>query len=307
MKHLYLIIAISLFCCFSIKAQEQIYERVYERGNERIYERVEQINEQVYERAYLHTDKDCYLAGEDVLLKFYAVNNNFQPSLLSKVGYVEISDTKRPWLQLKVALENGQGAGKIKLPAELPTGIYQLSGYTRYMRNEGEAIFFKRQIAVVNAGQPFPDPSRFLPVETPGQLQPVEKDSVNIPSQLAVKVKTDRDSYGNRGKVLLSLQNIPSNTASLVVSVSRNDSIALLPETDPASWRKQVTGTFAFSGQWIPEYEGHIVTGRFVPEPKEELLANLSETIPATPMDRQILKTERLTFILPEYSASGRL
>jgi len=253
MKHLHLIITVSLFFCFSLKAEEQFHERVY-----------------------LHTDKDCYLAGEDLLLKFCVVSGNFQPSSLSKVGYVEISDTKRPWMQLKVALENGQGAGKIKIPADLPTGIYQLSGYTRYMRNEGDPIFFKKQIAVVNAEQQFSDPNRFLPVEKYEQLQAQETLlSVPKPSP-TIKITTDQNNYAPRSEVHLSLQNIPKNAASLVVSVSRNDSIALLPEITEANWRKQVTDTLAFSGQWIPEYEGHIVTGRFVPEPKEELLANMA-------------------------------
>ncbi|MDR1729931.1 MAG: hypothetical protein LBR52_04645 [Prevotellaceae bacterium] len=253
MKYLHLITSISLFFCLSLKAEEKVYERVY-----------------------LHTDKDCYLAGEDVLLKFYTVNSNFKPSLLSKVGYVEISDTKRPWSQLKVALEKGQGAGTVKLPAELPTGIYRLTGYTRYMRNEGEAVFFKKQIAVVNAGQPFPDPSRFTPVDNYKQLQAFENDTLVSMQPATIKITTGQNSYGNRSKVDLSLLNIPENTVNLVVSVSRNDSIAQLPEINPASWRKQVTGTFAFSGQWVPEYEGHIIPGRFVPEPKEELLANMA-------------------------------
>jgi len=276
MKHLHLIVSISLFFCFSLKAEEQVYERVYERGNERVYERIERIHERLHERVYVHTDKDCYLAGEDVRLKFYVVNGHFQPSLLSKVGYVEISDTKSPQMQLKVALEKGHGSGKIRIPMNLPTGIYRLSGYTRYMRNEGEKVFFTRQIAIINAGQRFPDPSRFEPVETYEQLQPAEKEQSNEKEPAGLQIKTDQNRYGNRHKVLLSLDNIPDNTADLVISVSRNDSIAFLPEINESSWRKQVTDTFGFSNQWFPEYEGHIVTGRFVPEPQEKLLANLA-------------------------------
>ena len=261
MKHLYLIISIFLFFCFSLKAEEPVYERVYEHDNERVY---------------IHTDKDFYLAGEEVWLKFYVVNDNFQPSSLSKVGYVEICDTKKPQMQLKVALEKGHGAGKMKIPADLPSGIYRLSGYTRYMRNEGEGVFFKKQIAVVNAAQRFPDPERFEPVETYGQLQPVKKEETASPKPGSLRIETDKNRYGNRRKVLLTLDNIPANTADLVISVSRNDSVVFLPGIGESNWRKQVTDTFAFSGQWVPEYEGHIVAGRFVPEPQEELLANLA-------------------------------
>jgi hypothetical protein len=254
MKRLLLILPILLFFCFSIKAEERLHERVY-----------------------IHTDKDCYVAGEDIQLKFYVVGSDFQPSLLSKVGYVEICDTKKPQIQSKIGLEKGHGAGKIKIPMDLPSGIYQLSGYTRYMRNEGEKVFFKKQIAIVNAGQRTLDLKRFEPVENYEQLRPVEKEQSNEKG-VAVKIKTDQNRYGNRNKVLLSLDNIPDNTADLVVSVSRNDSIVFLPEINESNWKKQVTDVFEFSGQWIPEYEGHIITGRFIPEPKEELLANLSFT-----------------------------
>ena len=247
MKSLYLILSMFLLFCLSLKAEERFHER-----------------------AYIHTDKDCYLAGEDILLKFYTIDNHFQPSALSKVGYVEICNTEKPLMQLKVALEKGGGAGKVRIPMDLPSGIYQLSGYTRYMRNEGENVFFKKQIAIVNAGQQIPDPKRFEIVEKYEATHSAHKETVNL------LVKTDQNEYGNRQHVSLSIDPVPDNTADLVISVSRNDSIAWAPETDNQGWLKQVTDTFRFSQQWLPEYEGHIITGRFVPAPREELLSSVA-------------------------------
>ena len=252
MRLIHLTLCVFLFSCFSLNAERQEYERVY-----------------------VHTDKDCYVAGEEVRLKFYVVNGSFQPSDLSKVGYVEICDTRKPQMQLKVAIEKGHGSGKVKIPMDFPTGIYQLSGYTRYMRNEGEKAFFKKLIAIVNAGQRISDPGRFETVEKKEQVQPVEKKRSND-NELAVRIKTDQNRYGNRSKVLLTIDNVPDNAADIVVSVSRNDSIAFLPEINEPEWRKQVTNSFEFSRQWLPEYEGHIITGRFVPKPQEKLLANLA-------------------------------
>jgi len=271
MRYLHFIFYIVLFFCFSVKAEERGFERV------RVVEQVvERIVEQVYERVYIHTDKECYIAGEDLWLKFYVVDDTFQPSLLSKVGYVEISDTKKPHLQLKVALENGRGAGKVRIPMDISSGIYQLSGYTRYMRNEGQEAFFTKTIAIVNARQRITNPERFEPVEKYEQLQTFEKSEYNNREVVGLLLKTDRERYGNRSKVALSIANIPENTTDLVVSVSRNDSIVILPEPNRAEWKKSVTKTFKVSGQWLPEYEGHIVTGRFIPEAKEQLLANLA-------------------------------
>ena len=248
MKSLYLILSIFLFFGFLLKAEEKVYERTY-----------------------VHTDKDCYVAGEDILLKFYLINNNFQPSNLSKVGYVEICDTEKPQMQVKIALENGHGAGKIRIPNNVPSGIYLISAYTRYMRNEGENVLFKKQIAIVNAEQQLHDPNRFELAENYENIQKEEKK----PSDLLVK--TNRNEYGNRKEVILQLDNIPENTADLVISVSRNDSIAFVHEINSQEWLKQVRDTFRFSNQWIPEYEGHIITGNIVPKINEQqFLTNIS-------------------------------
>ena len=345
MKSQHLIIPMFLLLCFVLKAEEQAYERVY-----------------------IHTDKDCYMAGEEIQLKFYVINRNFQPSVLSQVGYVEICDTEKPQMQLKVALEQGRGAGTIKIPKGIPSGIYQLSAYTRYMRNEGEKVFFTKQIAIVNAGQQIPDPKRFELVEKYEDIQAEEKNHSseteldklviktdqneygnrekvvltldNIPDntadlvisvrmrnegeegfytqQIAIVnagqqipgtkrfefelvekeediqaegknhsnemernnlwIKTDQNNYGNREKVVLTLDNIPDNTTDLVISVSRNDSIAFVPETNRQGWLKLVEETLPLSRQWLPEYEGHIISGRFVPKLQEgqQLLSSIA-------------------------------
>ena len=246
MKPLHLTLAL-FFLCFSTKAEDRVYERVY-----------------------VHTDKDCYIAGEDIRLKFYVIDTRFQPSDLSKVGYVEICSSEKPLMQLKVALKKGSGAGTIKIPGNIPSGVYRLSGYTRYMRNEGEDVFFGKQIAVVNPAQKNPDPKQFELVEEYVSAYSENKESSDL------SIKTDQSEYGNRREVRLSIDRIPANTADLVVSVTRNDSIARMPETNNREWLKQVTKTLPFSRQWIPEYEGHIITGRFVPDPKEELATSLA-------------------------------
>jgi len=248
MKPLLLILPVFLSLCFSVKADETVRER-----------------------AFVHTDKDCYVTGEDIQLKFYAVNRNFQPSGLSKVGYVEICNTEKPQIQLKVALENGRGAGKIRIPADVPSGIYQLSGYTRYMRNEGRSAFFKKQIAIVNAGLSTPpDPKRFGLIGTQENIPVNETGESRGKTSAGLQIRTDQKTYGNREKVVLSIDRIPENAADLVISVSRNDSIAFVPEIDEREWLKQVADTFRLSGQWLPEYEGHIVLGRMVPAPQEQ-------------------------------------
>ena len=254
MKSLYIILSISLIFVFSLKAEEKMYERVF-----------------------VHTDKDVYIAGEDIQLKFYTIDNNFQPSSFSKVGYVEICDTEKPHIQIKIALKKGHGAGVIRIPANVPSGIYILSGYTRFMRNEDENVFFNKQIAIVNTSQQTADSKRFniIREESNDQAEVFLQSETNIPYNLPVK--TDKNEYGNRREVFLSLDNIPENTVDLVVSVSRNDSIAFVQKVDIQEWQKQAKMTSDLSKQWTAEYEGHIITGRIIPELHEnQLLTNIS-------------------------------
>ncbi len=215
-----------------------------------------QAQETLSERVFVHTDKDCYVAGEDILVKFFVTDSKFKPSTFSKVGYIEICDTEKPQMQFKLSLENGSGNGKLSIPLTIPSGIYELSGYTRYMQNEREDVSFKRQIAIINLARPSeadrirltdPDSIEFVPVLSPNNI----------------RVATDQKRYANRSKVTLNLEGIPAGTTDLTIAVSRNDSTTVLPYINKEAWLKKVAQTSPISDwKWQPEYEGHIIMAK---------------------------------------------
>ncbi|MDR1369017.1 MAG: hypothetical protein LBJ72_02650 [Dysgonamonadaceae bacterium] len=226
--------------------------------------------ETVHERVFVYTDKECYVAGEDIRMKFCVMTPDLKPSTLSKVGYIEISDTQKPHLQLKLALKNGSGSGKVKIASHIPSGIYELSGYTGYMRNEDAGVVFKRKIAILNPGQK-PEPGRAVLLE--GSLP------VKIPSQTQgnIKIKTDKNTYREREQVVLSLENLSQGLSEIVVSVKRNDPFASIESVDNDKWLRQVkTASGTLSGKWLPEYEGHIVTGAFTDNAERGISTGLS-------------------------------
>lgn len=208
------------------------------------------------ERVYVHTDKDCYVAGEDVWVKFVTTDTQLRTSTFSKVGYVEICDLEKPWVQHKLQLENGCGVGKLTLPVTLPSGIYQLNAYTRYMRNEGNEVAFKRQLAIVNLARP----------SESDRMRLMDADSIQTaPAPLAsnIQVSTDRSQYAQRSRVSLSLKGIPADAASVVVSVTRNDRKPAVPQVDTRTWLRQIGNASPVTQwKWQPEYEGHIVLGK---------------------------------------------
>ncbi len=230
-----------------------------------------QAGEKPVERVYVHLDKDYYVAGEPILMKFLVVGADYKPSGLSKVGYVEISDTERPYMQLKLSLTGGHGAAEAHIPANIPSGIYELSGYTRYMENEGPGVFFKKQIAIINP-KLRPDKARAELVGPEGITQE-EQTGGNI------KITTDKSEYGNREQVRLSISGLPANLVDLVVSVAGRDSMVSVRQPDGYLFRRQVEGLpkTMQADKRLPEYEGHIITGRLSAEAKNiELVPNIS-------------------------------
>ena len=222
------------------------------------------------ERVFVYTDKDSYVVGEDIWMKLSVVTPELKQSTLSKVGYIEISDTEKPHLQLKLVLKNGTGSGKIRISEDIPSGIYELSGYTRFMRNEGAQVVFKRKIAIVNPGQK-PDRKKVKLDEDAALSAEVAHSQGNV------RIKTDKNSYQGREKVKLSLENLSQGLSDVVVSVRRNDLLTSVEKPDNQDWLKQVKQVSSvISNEWIPEYEGHIVTGEFIGDVTLNVLSALS-------------------------------
>ena len=89
-------------------------------------------SQHLQEKMFVHTDKECYLAGEICWFKIYVVDAGLHcPLDLSKVAYLEWLDKdNKPVLQAKVSLSKGHGDGLSAADGsfgELQTaGLYQL-------------------------------------------------------------------------------------------------------------------------------------------------------------------------------------
>ena len=83
----------------------------------------------------IYTDKDCYLAGEELWIKVSVDDDALPGNSMSRVAYIEVCDTAQVRAQGKIALTDGIGWACIRLPQTMHSGMYQLTAYTRYMRN----------------------------------------------------------------------------------------------------------------------------------------------------------------------------
>src|SRR6266542_3650291 len=104
------------------------------------------------ERIYLRTDRDIYIAGEDVFFKSICYKQkSTSEEKLSKYAYLALrSESNVIVCGLCLKLENNSFSGSFSLPDTLSTGRYQLVSYTNTMRNFAESNYFKKEIIVAN-------------------------------------------------------------------------------------------------------------------------------------------------------------
>ena len=196
----------------------------------------------------IYTDKDCYLAGEELWVKVSLDDDVLPGNIMSQVAYVEICDTAQVRAQGKIALTDGVGWACVRLPQTMHSGMYQLTAYTQYMRNLKPDGFPRKHIAVVNA-RVSSDEDYWVANDSTGYVQeavsPKRKNSFLV---------GDKEVYGLREKVSLKWSSYFAGAKELTLSVFRKDCEVTLPKPEVA-FPEPTKGE-----RWVTECEGHIVT-----------------------------------------------
>ncbi|HVW98401.1 MAG TPA: hypothetical protein VHA56_20715 [Mucilaginibacter sp.] len=108
------------------------------------------------EQAYLHFDRPYYAAGDTIYFKAYVTMG--ERHLLSKISgvlHVDLINIQNKIDQsLLLKIHDGVAWGDFALPDTLPQGIYKVRAYTRWMRNSGEAAFFKHAFMIRSMAGP---------------------------------------------------------------------------------------------------------------------------------------------------------
>ena len=198
----------------------------------------------------IYTDKDCYLAGEELWVELSVDDEAYPGNVMSRVAYVEICDTAQVRAQGKIALTDGRGWARIQLPSTMHSGMYQITAYTRYMRNLHSDSFPRKYVAVLNTLGASEEDNIVV-----NDTAIFQKESVpaQMPNQ---QMKGDKSVYGLREKVTLSWPSQLADARELTLSVVRQDCEVKMSQPSVAS------PVPAEGGRWTAECEGHIVTGR---------------------------------------------
>ncbi|HEY9115226.1 MAG TPA: hypothetical protein VIN10_11045, partial [Bacteroidales bacterium] len=112
----------------------------------------------LHENVVLITDKDLYLAGEQIWFSsFYTQNGKFSSSDLSKVLYLELFNAKKDIIwQGKFSIDKAQSSGNIDIPSEIFSGTYFLRAYTQLQKNYSPQTYFTKAVQIINPSVPLP-------------------------------------------------------------------------------------------------------------------------------------------------------
>ena len=227
---------------------------------------------QLVERSYVTTDRHIYVAGEDIFYSLFCFDAmSGVLSDFSSIAYVELVSTEGSAAHAKVALQEGRGAGRMRIPSDLPGGNYRLIAYTAQNRNECTMDYFQssRIISIFNtlstnrlketvlmSGQPVANNADSI---QDGAFGEDNADTGAAAPLLSIQMKGDS----------LMLRNMSSELLDFSLSMSIKDGIRnpLSPGLDDymASFSDLQKKEHQFRQVCIPEYEGEILSVKVSP------------------------------------------
>ncbi len=225
------------------------------------------------ERFQLFTDRNMYVVGEEIFFRaFYVNSHELQNAGWSKVLYVEIITSRNePACAGKFKLNMKGCSGSLEIPEGIPTGIYYLKAYTKWMRNEPPENYFYSRIIIIN---PYtPELTNTSPIS--GN---VEKEAVFQPQVVdrqSILCHTDKQTYNRREKVEVSvslsdsIHYSPDGYCVSVVRTGTADTVYYRINPSDINDRKNFSEI-----QYYPETRGLTVTGKVVQYDQESPVAN---------------------------------
>ena len=213
------------------------------------------------ERTYVCTDRHSYVAGEDVFCSVFCFDGGTGSlSDFSSVAYVELISPEGSAVRVKMALQDGRGAGRLRLPSTLPTGNYRLIAYTALNRNEEDMDYFRgsRVISVYNTLSA----SRQDSVVPDGDAATAAVEGKDRPYGAAAPAGLVMEQRGDS----LFLRNSGTECLDFCLSLSISDALSDPEGPGLADFLEARSGDRATlrtdAELSIPEYEGEIVSIR---------------------------------------------
>jgi hypothetical protein len=213
------------------------------------------------EKYAVFTDRSIYMAGEDLYFSVFNFTEEIiQSTCRSKVYYVELVKADGEVVtEAKFPLTAEGSEGCLTIPEKTAAGTYFLRSYTRWMRNFSPAGYACNRIKIINpalmeSGNPVTDTSV-------NSWSSVAADSL-INKAIPIRCSTDKPLYGNREKVILSVE-IPFLSINTLnrycITIARPGAVYTSQRVIFKGQDEEVDEQYAM--RYLPESDGLTVSG----------------------------------------------
>lgn len=236
------------------------------------------------EMIFVHTDRNIYLAGDNL---YYTMYIKEDPAQINRYAYLLIRDHNNSIVtHVRLEINNQKSFGNIVLSDTLKTGYYQLVCYTNLMRN-AEETFFRKELVIANR---FDDKLEQFP-DSVSNTAMISSDNLSHDGpdrNQNIIINMNRQIFKPRELISFSIENKDQKgdqTASLSVSVSEFvPGTPTVPDiSDYFESPKESTGVNSVNlveCKFKPEFTGAVLQGRVIPDNRSVSGSNTPPHIP---------------------------
>ena len=211
------------------------------------------------ERVYVSTDKNVYLAGEDLWCSVYCFDGSTgKYSSLSSVAYLEFHSAQGLEDMVKIPLIEGRGCGRLQIPFDFATGNYSIVAYTKKYGGDSKGEFKGKIVTVYNT---------ITAEKVKGGVEVVDKEPETA-SRMAAgygDVQLSAAADVEHGAVPVKIENTGKGAVSLNVSVFHYDDLERGAAVSVAGGTLlDRCGDFELTG--VTEYAGEVIKLQVAPE-----------------------------------------
>lgn len=220
----------------------------------------------VSEMVFVHTDRKVYVAGDAIRYKAYILDLSGRQTPCSKIIYFSLTgtgpDNNIVW---RINVDSSSVSGMLPIPEDHKPGIYMLTAYTNWMRDNPVSTHYSDRIIITSLKSEVPAAMRFF--ETPPQHGGDENANQDV--SLRIGSITGEVYAGGMVDLTLELQSKVKTVADLSVSVtavSPFDSSIAGPDIVCAvnKARQILTDAPEFACRHKIEDRGYILSGRIM-------------------------------------------
>jgi hypothetical protein len=209
------------------------------------------------EEIYLHTDRDKYIAGEDVWFSTYNLNPETGKLTGSSVlVYVELLNPwNEPVIQSRFLLSKGKGEGNLALPDSISSGTYTVRAYTNWMKNFLPDYCYLQDIEIYN---PFKSPDFFSKTRS-SNSPAIQLTNLPVTDSTFLNIKADT-VYNRRERVFLKI--VSGNNESDKSGFS-DISVSVTPArvASGSPWKNDYPEILSGQQKFHFESDGHYLSG----------------------------------------------